>query len=527
MATHLVISLLVATVVVIGIKIFLDAVKQKPGPLPPGPKGWPILGNINDFPKAGEREYEHWLKHKDTYGPISSVTALGTTQVILHSAELAIQMLEKRSSIYSSRPKLVFAKLCRFYDIFSLLPYNKQHQVTRKLLHTALGTEKLAARYIHIQEKEAHRFLFRVLQKPDLLFDHIKVEAAAIILKMVYGYTVEPHKPDPLVQVVDEAMTYFSETFAIGARLVDFIPALQHVPEWVPGTGWKQYAKKCHATVTAAVEMPLRFARKRHASGDFEPNMVSEFYDSRGDEVSAEVQHCFQSAATTAYFGGSDTTVNTLCVFFYCIMNAPEVQRKAQEEIDRVIGNGRLPEYSDKDSLPYISAIVSESFRWHTVVPMAAPHTTEADDVVNGYYIPKGTTILPNVWWFTNDPAVYPNPSEFNPARFLGPNPNPDPSRHIWGYGRRICPGRYLAISSTWVTIARTLAVFDIGRGIDENGHEIEEPMKIIPGLIHRVEPFKATFKPRSPQHEALIRQAEALYPWEQSNADELEHIVT
>lgn len=205
---------------------------------------------------------------------------------------------------------------------------------------------------------------------------------------------------------------------------------------------------------------------------------------------------------------------------------APEIQRKAQEEIDQVIGNSRLPKYSDKDSLPYISAIVKESFRWHTVVPMAAPHTTDADDIVNGYYIPKGTSLLPNVWWFTHDPAVYSNPSEFNPSRFLGPNPDPDPAQYVFGYGRRICPGRYLALSSTWVTIARALAVFDIGKGVDEYGHEIEQTIKHVPGLVTRVEPFKATFKPRSPQHEALIRQSEELYPWEQGDASKLEGIM-
>lgn len=110
-------------------------------------------------------------------------------------------------------------------------------------MHGTLGTERLSGRYMDIQEKESHRFLFRVLQEPDLLFDHLKVyvqrgrsyimqsmltigsEAAAIILKIVYGYTVDPHEPDPLVQVVDAAMARFGQVFAVGAWLVDIIPA--------------------------------------------------------------------------------------------------------------------------------------------------------------------------------------------------------------------------------------------------------------------------------------------------------------
>jgi hypothetical protein len=78
-------------------------------PLPPGPKGIPILGNVNDMPKPGVLECHHWLQHKETYGPISSVTAMGQTIVIVNDATIALDLLRDRSAIYSSRPSLVFA----------------------------------------------------------------------------------------------------------------------------------------------------------------------------------------------------------------------------------------------------------------------------------------------------------------------------------------------------------------------------------------------------------------------------------
>jgi len=77
----------------------------------------------------------------------------------------------------------------------------------------------------------------------------------------------------------------------------------------------------------------------------------------------------------------------------------PEVQRKAQEEIDRVIGNKRLPSMEDRENLPYVNAIVKEVFRWHPVGPMGLPHMTTQDDVFNGYLIPKGAIILANIWY--------------------------------------------------------------------------------------------------------------------------------
>lgn len=125
-----------------------------------------------------------------------------------------------------------------------------------------------------------------------------------------------------------------------------------------------------------------------------------------------------------------------------------------------------------------------------------------------------------------HDPAVYPNPFVFDPSRFLGPNPAPDPADHVFGYGRRICPGQYLADVSLWLTVAYSLAVFDITKGLDENGREIEPTIQFSPGIISHLSPFKATVKPRSLNHEALIRQVEDLYPWEAGDADELNKIV-
>lgn len=76
----------------------------------------------------------------------------------------------------------------------------------------------------------------------------------------------------------------------------------------------------------------------------------------------------------------------------------PDVQARAQEEIDRVVGSGRLPTVADRDNLPYIEAVLKETFRWHPVAPMGLPHTSTEDDVVDGHFIPKGSMLFANVW---------------------------------------------------------------------------------------------------------------------------------
>ncbi|KAI1150679.1 cytochrome P450 monooxygenase [Nemania diffusa] len=519
-------GILLAASLAIAVKFISFLLGKKSGPLPPGPKGLPLLGNIKDLPAGGQREWEHWLKHKDTYGPISSVTSLGTTLIILHSPELASELLEKRSSKYAARARLLFAEFIGWSNALALVQPSRMYRYQRKLAHMMMGTPLTVAPYLPLQEVEVHRFLFRVLQDPESFLDHIRTEAGAIILKMVYGYTIEPHKTDPLVSIADEALEQFAAATVPGAWLVDIIPALKYIPGWMPGTGWKKTGLKWRARLMETAGKPLQFAQNQMARGDHKKSFVSEFYETAGDDLSQEDEKALKWVALSMYAGGADTTVSTIMSFFLAMTLFPEVQLKAREEIDRVIGTGRLPTYSDKDSLPYVTAIVTEAARWHPVTPMGVPRATTGDDIVNGYYIPKGAVILPAIWWFTHDPTVYPDPMKFDPSRYLGPDPAPDPMDFTFGYGRRICPGRYLATTSIWLTVARSLAVFKISKGLDKNGREIEPDVGFSPGIISRVDPFKATIKPRSPQHDFLIRQVEKLHPWEKSDVEELNKIV-
>lgn len=83
--------------------------RQGSAGLPPGPKGLPLVGNVNDLPPPGIPEYQHWLQHKDRYGPLSSVTVLGQTLVIIHDKDVAFELMEKRASKYSGRPNMKFS----------------------------------------------------------------------------------------------------------------------------------------------------------------------------------------------------------------------------------------------------------------------------------------------------------------------------------------------------------------------------------------------------------------------------------
>jgi len=183
----------------------------------------------------------------------------------------------------------------------------------------------------------------------------------------------------------------------------------------------------------------------------------------------------------------------------------PHAQARAQEEIDRVVGESRLPNIEDKDDLPYIDALFKEVLRWAPSVPLALPHRLIQDDTYAGFRIPKNTTIIPNLWAIMHDEEMYPNPEAFNPDRFLSPNPEPDPRKWMFGFGRRVCPGAHFAEVSLLLNIASILAVFSISPAVDDRGKAIEPRIEYTTGPTSHIKPFACRIIPRSKDSEMLL----------------------
>lgn len=142
--------------------------------LPPGPPCLPIVGNFFDLPSRGTPEFQHWLKHKDRYGPISSVTVMGQTIVLFHDQEAASVIMGKKANKTAGRPFLHFASLCGFTDFLITHQYNETYRMHRKLVHQQMGTRSMSAVYQPVQEKESLRFVLSTLSSPKEMMKHLK-----------------------------------------------------------------------------------------------------------------------------------------------------------------------------------------------------------------------------------------------------------------------------------------------------------------------------------------------------------------
>ncbi|GAB1736324.1 hypothetical protein NU219Hw_g6989t1 [Hortaea werneckii] len=411
--TALTFTLLVFVLILLLTKTFLPHHRNS-NPLPPGPTGLPILGNLFDLPPTtgSQPEYLHWLAHKDRYGPISSVKVLGQTMVIIHDRGIAEEVLEKKAGVSAGRPELKFAwDMIGWKDILASQPHGQTHRLYRKYAHQQIGTKATVARYEGLQQVAVQRLLKGLLKDQGKDLNRKKLwyrfsAVAEVIVKIVYGYEIEREEPDPYLGAVERALQQLSDAAVPGKWAVDIFPFLKYLPEIL--APFKRTAREWRATLMEVVNDPYTFSKKHLTQFPVRDSFVARAIEQAETDtgLGPEEDHAIKWTAASLYTGGADTSVSTLEAFFLAMSLYPSVQRKAQAELDTVFGSQplRLPTPADRPRLPYLNAVVEEAQRWHPITPMGLPHTTSSDLLVGvkqqneEYLIPAGSTILPAIW---------------------------------------------------------------------------------------------------------------------------------
>ncbi|KAF8174079.1 cytochrome P450 [Pholiota molesta] len=434
-------------------------------PYPPGPPPKGILSG-NEADVSVPLLWRVCAEWANIYGNILYLRVSKKPVIILNSLEDANELFEKRSHNYSSRP------VTPMYNLMGLT------------FSTALKT--------YGPEWRQHRRILQQTFKQDY--------AGAIVLSVTYGYDVAP-KNDHLVTLLESTRPAFS--LGTSPRwMINTFPILRYIPRWLPGTGFKNYASSVKKVVTEQREAPFKYTADSLASGSTRISVISSFLENCHSEMDVKI---LKEAAATGYGAG---TASSIMNFFIAMITFPDIQKKAQSEIDRVIGGDRLPNYDDQLSLPYVTAVLREVVRWKPLVPLGLPHASKNDDIYQGYYIPKDTALHPNVWAMTRDSEKYKDPEAFNPDRFFDENGdlNNDDIGYAFGFGRRICPGRHLGTASVWLAIATILSTFTIGKDKDSSGNELPFEAKFTEtGVISYPLPFKCSVTPRSDRARQLI----------------------
>ncbi|KJA13000.1 hypothetical protein HYPSUDRAFT_60128 [Hypholoma sublateritium FD-334 SS-4] len=439
-------------------------------PYPPGPAPTSAMsGNriqIMSTPCVW-RKYKEWAEE---YGDIMYLRSFRQPVIVLNSFEDAVELLEKRSRIYSSRSVSPMYKLMGFNANTAIKEYGPDWRKHRRIFQQSFKPDS-SLEYRPIQTRKMYDMLYGFLNTPEDFEAHIKTLAGAIILFVIYGYDVAP-KDDHYVKLVESTRPGFG--LGLSPKwLVNSFPALRHIPSWFPGAGFKQYASAMSERNIEAREATYKYAMTTLASsGNGYKPIACSLSDSYTSPTDLRI---LKEAAASGYGAGVGTTQGTITIFIEAMILFPDAQKKAQEEIDRVTRGKRLPEYDDEGSLPYIQALVREVVRWKPLLPLCLAHANDEDDMYKGYYIPKG--IL-----------------------------NDDDMTYVFGFGRRICPGRHLGLATVWLAVATILASFNLRRRRDASGNELPLNVKYTEyGVTCYPLPFECSITPRTDEARQLI----------------------
>ncbi|KAL1948477.1 hypothetical protein VTO73DRAFT_12552 [Trametes versicolor] len=470
---------------------------------PPGPKPVPLFGNL--FQLSQQQEWLQFTSWGQIYGDVVTMRIFNKPIILLNSAQAIVDLFEARSAIYSNRPHLTMAAdLMGWGETVVLMPYNERFKNYRRLLKVGLNTQ-VTREYWPLMEKEIAREMVWLLDTPDAYVQHFRRTAGTVALKIAYGYQNENNEFKQIVKDTEDALRMFAIAALPGVFLVDTLPFLRFLPPWFPGAGFRKLGMRTQKLIKAMIDTPFGMVKRQVDAGTAPRSFTSDLLNEPPEERSTDED--IKWVAAGLYAGQSDTTVAALSTFLLCMMLFPDVQRKAQWEIDAVVGGDRLPRIEDRDQLPYVGAVLKEVLRWRPVVPMVS-HSVTQDDVYRNWHIPAGTALVANIWAALHDPTRYNDPDTFRPERFLPPENAPDSAGFAFGFGRRACPGEAVAHASLFCTLASILAVFDVAMPVGEDGEPVRPKMLWSSGVTSHPAPFQVKITARSPAAVELINRA-------------------
>ncbi|KAL0429936.1 UNVERIFIED_CONTAM: Trimethyltridecatetraene synthase [Sesamum radiatum] len=472
--------------------------------LPPGPKPWPVIGNLNLIGPLPHRSL-HQLSQK--YGPLMQLQFGSFPVVVGSSVEMAKVFLKTMDVTFASRPKTAAGKYTTYnYSDITWSPYGPYWRQARKMCLMELFSAKRLESYEYIRVEEMNSLLkdlFKSSGQPVLLKDYLSTVSLNVISRMVLGKRYLDKENENGVVSPEEFKKMLDELFLLNGviNVGDLIP-------WISFLDLQGYVKRMKI-VSKKFDRFLEHVldeheeRRRRVEGYVSRDMVDVLLELAEDptlEVKLE-RHGVKAFTQDLLAGGTESSAVTVEWAISELLKKPEIFKKATEELDRVIGHNKWVQEKDIPKLPYIEAIVKETMRLHPVAPLLVPRFSREDSKVAGYDIKKGTQVLVNVWTIGRDPSLWDNPTEFCPERFIGKAidvKGQDFELLPFGSGRRMCPGYSLGLKVIQSSLANLLHGFnwelpDHMRHEDLNMEEIfglSTPRKI---------PLVAVVEPRLP----------------------------
>ncbi|CAM6128886.1 unnamed protein product [Calypogeia fissa] len=476
--------------------------------LPPGPRGWPILGSL---PLLGTLPHQSLFELSKQYGPLMFMRLGSIKTLVVTSPKFAEEVFKTHDKIMSSRPVHIVPTEI-FYNSIDIAwaPYGQYWQYLRKVCTVGLLTATRITQFREVREREVMAALHFILEESQRGNAVNMTELFSIIamnnitqMMMNRSYGVQSSGSKPAVPTVSTSLPMlFKEMFELlgAVNIADYIPALKPFDL----QGLHKRSKAVHRTLDTFIEEIIEEHRQRRSMANTE-----DFVDALlGFGQTKEFQERLPMDAVKAILldmiaAGEDTSSVTVVWALAELLRNPHVLRKVQEELDSVVGPYRLVQEEDLPELHYVNAVVKETLRLHPPGPFPLPHESTEDCEIEGFHIPARTKVLVNLWGMHRDPAVWERPLEFDPDRFLNSTTDfkgQDFEFLPFGSGRRMCPGMNLGILMVAYPLSLMLHALNWTLPGGEKPEELDMSENFSLVLYKRL-PLKVFAKARLPHH--------------------------
>ncbi|GLJ31910.1 hypothetical protein SUGI_0642290 [Cryptomeria japonica] len=460
-------SVLVSSFVVVFSVFMLWRRKTKSLPLPPGPRAWPIIGNLF---LLGKKPNESLFALSQQYGPLITLFLGMKTTVVASSAAMAKEVLKTHDNILAGRTVKHSMKILSYHKSSIIWAQNESHW--RKFRRIAT-TELFSAKKLQASEHVRKDSVFQMIR---LIFEENRVKGKSVNLGDLMIHTslnmlgnlmlstnvFDPNNPD----AVDftNAITSWVELVE-KPDLADFFPWLGFLD--LQGVGRKigAHLKRAHYFLDLCISNRMaRRSRDPNDEREKERDFLDVLLDMQGPDLS---QTDIRAILFDLLMAGSDTSAATVGWAMGELIRNPDKMKKTQVELDETVGRNRRVEESDIEHLPYLHAVVKEILRLYPAGPLMIPHRAATSCEIEGFVIPKDTQVMVNVWAMGRDPNVWKEPSKFMPERFLEGEgakmefKGQDFEFIPFGAGRRICLGLPLADKMLHLILASLVHSFD------------------------------------------------------------------
>ncbi|KAL0923555.1 hypothetical protein M5K25_007617 [Dendrobium thyrsiflorum] len=442
--------------------VFLRRRSTRELTLPPGPRPLPLLGNLLEL---GQNPHRSLARLARTHGPVMSLKLGSIHTVVISSPSSAKQVLKIKEHSISGRQVPHAIQASGHHEVSVVwLSRNQSWRYLHTLMKThLLNTQSLNATQLLRRQKVQELVAYIKGKNEEAV--HIARAAFCTVLNLIsttfLSIDIVDFKSESAQELKDLMQGIMEE--AGKPNLSDFFSFLAPIDLQGRSRRFTAYFNKLYEFFDQMIEN--RLAATTGEGTRTNPDILDVLLQLSREDNSKLTRRTIKSLLLDSFVAGSETSSTTLEWAMVELLRRPELMKRAREEIITVVGFEREIEESDISKLPFLQAILKETFRLHPPVPLLLPHKAEESTEINGYMVPKNTQVLVNVWAIGRDEQIWEKPDCFMPERFMEGRTIDFRGQHFelipFGSGRRICPGLPLGVRMVQLMLASLIQSFE------------------------------------------------------------------